>query len=207
MIQIPENLKKVCKDNTIKALAMFDNTEVPSKISFDEYQNFYQAKVFLQKFKTDGWIMCRQIWEAVWEDLVNDLDIENHNIIYITDLDNCFDLANDISDYSLFTASYEINKHFEINFSVVMYWQNKQLGVFSSINNQDNDDFAIIQETSKLIAVKNCDCDTYNDSQHTVSINDSDTISDEDIKQFRQFAQEIISYFNKHKKEVLNHLK
>lgn len=207
MIQIPENLKKVCKDNTIKALAMFDNTEVPSKISFDEYQNFYQAKVFLQKFKTDGWIMCRQIWEAVWENLVNDLDIENHNITYITDLDNCFDLANDISDYSTFIASYEINKKFKINLSIMLHWQNKQLGIFSSITNQDGDNFAITQETSKLIAVQNCEYGTYNESQYTVSLNNSDTISDEDIRHFRQFAQEIINYFNKHKKEVLPHLK
>lgn len=207
MIQIPENLKKVCKDNTIKALAMFDNTEVPSKISFDEYQNFYQAKVFLQKFKTDGWIMCRQIWEAVWENLVNDLDIENHNITYITDLDNCFDLANDISDYSTFIASYEINKKFKINLSIMLYWQNKQLGIFSSITNQDGDNFAITQETSKLIAVQNCEYGTYNESQYTVSLNNSDTISDEDIRHFKQFAQEIINYFNQHQQEVLSNLK
>ena len=207
MIQIPENLKKVCKDNTIKALATFDSIKEPSNMSFDEYQNFYQAKVFLQKFKMDGWLMCRQIWEVVWGDLSKNIDIKDHDITYLTTPDNCFDLANDEKDFSTFTVSYKINKKFDINLSIVLYWQNKKLGIFSSIDNQNCDDFAITQKTSELIAVKNCDNDTYNDSQYTVSLNNLDTISDEDIKQFRKFAQGIINYFNKHKQEVLSNLK
>lgn len=207
MIQIPENLIKICRDNTVNALAMFSNIKEPSTISFDEYQNFYQAKVFLEKFKMDGWLMCRQIWEAVWEDLAKELNIENSKISYLTIPKDCFDLVNDKDDYSLFVVSYEINKDFELNLSIVLYWQNKQLGILSSINNQDGDNFPIMQETSKLTAVKNSEYGSYNVSQHTVLLSNYNTISDGDIEQFRKSAQEIISYFNQHQQEVLSNLK
>lgn len=206
MIQLPENLKKVCRDNTIKALAMLDSTEESSTKSLDEYQNFYQAKVFLQKFKMDGWLMCRQIWESVWENLVNDIDIEDHNITYIKTPEDFFDLANDIDNHSIFTVSYEVNKKFDINLSIILYWQSKQLGIYSSID-KDRVDFPIIQTPTKLTVInRDIDNDIYNVSQHTVSLKNSDTISDNDIELFRKSAKEIIKYFNEHKDDIIDSL-
>ena len=207
MIRIPENLINICRDNTLKALAMFDGAREPSSISFDEYQNFYQAKVFLQKFKMDGWIMCRQIWEAVWGEMAKNLNIRNREVTYITAPTDCFDLTNDIEDYSASTVSYEINKKFEINLTVVLYWQEQKLGIYSSINNQDGVEYPIMQTPTELIAIKHNGDDSYNVSQYTVPLKNTDTISDTDISHFKQFAQEIISYFNQHQNEVTNILK
>lgn len=207
MIQIPENLVNICRNNTLKALAMFDNTKEPNTLSLDEYQNFYQAKVFLQKFKMDGWLMCRQIWEAVWGEMAKKLNIRNREVTYLTTPENCFDLANDIEDYSTFTVSYEINKKFEINLTIVLYWQEQKLGIYSSINNQDGVEFPFIQTPTELVAIKHNGDDSYNASQYTVSLKNSGTVSDADIAHFRQFAQEIISYFNQHQQEILNNLK
>ena len=203
MIQIPENLIKVLCDNTLKALAMFDNAKEPSTMSFDEYQNFYQAKVFLQKFKMDGWLMCRQIWEAVWGEMAKDLNIKNREVTYLTTPEDCFDLTNDKDDYSVFTVSYEVNRKFEINLAVVLYWQEQKLGIYSSINNQDGVEFPTMQIPTELTAIKHNGDDSYNVSQYTVSLKNSDTVSDADIAHFRQFAQEIISYFNQHQQEII----
>ena len=203
MIQISENLVKVLRDNTLNALAMFDNAKEPSSISFDEYQNFYQAKVFLQKFKMDGWIMCRQIWEAVWGEMVKDLNIKNREVTYLDTPEKCFDLTNDKGDCSVFMVSYEVNKKFQINLAIVLYWQEQKLGLYSSINNQDDTEFPIMQTPTELTAIK----DDYNASQYTVSLKNSGTVSDTDIAHLRQFAQEIISYFNQHQQEILNNLK
>ncbi len=203
MIQIPENLEKVFHDNTLNALAMFDNAKEPSTISFDEYQNFYQAKVFLQKFKMDGWLMCRQIWEAVWGETVKDLNIKNREIIYLKTPEDCFDLSSDHNDCSAFIVSYEVNKKYEINLSVALYWQERKLSIYSSINNKDAE-FPIMRTSTELTAVKYIADDfSYNVSQYTVSLKKSNTISDADILHFKQFANEIISYFNQHQQEII----
>ena len=205
MIQIPENLVKVLRDNTLKALDTFDNAKEPSTKSFDEYQNFYQAKVFLQKFKMDGWLMCRQIWEAVWGEMVKDLNIKNREVTYLKTPEDCFDLSNyKKGSYSVFTVSYEVNKEFEINLCIVLYWQEQKLGVYSSINNQDFVEFPIMQTPTELTAIKHNDGDSYNVSQYAASLKDSETISDADISHFKQFAQEIIGYFNQHQQEIIN---
>ena len=64
-IKIPENLIKICNDNTIKAVGMLDNVSELNEDNFDELENFYQAKLFIQKLKTDCWVLCRNIWEKV----------------------------------------------------------------------------------------------------------------------------------------------
>ena len=209
MIQIPENLLKVFRDKTVRALAMFDNAKEPSTKSFDEYQNFYQAKIFLEKFKMDGWLMCRDIWNATWKEFEKDLNIKDHNITYLTSLSDCFDLANDINDYSLFTVSYEINTNFEINLTVILYWQKQLLAIYSSINNQDGDEFPIIEKATEFNDIKELSDgsnDFHNISKFTVSLENSDTITDEDISHFRKAAQEIINYFNEHQREIINSL-
>ena len=48
-IKIPENLIKICNDNTIKAIGMLDNVSELNENNFDELENFYQAKLFIQK--------------------------------------------------------------------------------------------------------------------------------------------------------------
>ena len=73
----------------------------------------------------------------------------------------------------------------------------------SSINNQDGVEYPIMQTPTELIAIKHNGDDSYNVSQYTVPLKNTDTISDTDISHFKQFAQEIISYFNQHQQEII----
>ena len=84
----------------------------------------------------------------------------------------------------------------------MLYWQEQKLGIYSSINNQDGVEYPIMQTPTELIAIKHNGDDSYNVSQYTVPLKNTDTISDTDISHFKQFAQEIISYFNQHQQEV-----
>lgn len=85
-IKIPENLIKICNDNTIKAIGMLDNVSELNENNFDELENFYQAKLFIQKLKTDCWILCRNIWEKVWGNQIKD-----RSISYISELSKARD--------------------------------------------------------------------------------------------------------------------
>jgi len=96
-IKIPENLIKICNDNTIKAIGMLDNVSELNENNFDELENFYQAKLFIQKLKTDCWILCRNIWEKVWENQIKD-----RSISYISEL---WDLIS-LFFYSLIITSF-----------------------------------------------------------------------------------------------------
>ncbi len=200
MIQIPETLTNVCRDNTLKALAMFDTTVEPSSLSLEEYQNFYQAKIFLEKFKMDGWILCRQIWDSVWGELSKTLKTD---ITYITGMYNCLDIDKELND-SFFTVSYTIDSKFDMNLSIVIDWQNKELKVCAAIENQDEIDSLIMKEQTD-ITESQTDNDGYshNLSKHKISLIKNDTITDEDITSFKQFAQEIIDYFHKYRKDIL----
>lgn len=87
-IKIPENLIKICNDNTIKAVGMLDNVSELNEDNFDELENFYQAKLFIQKLKTDCWVLCRNIWEKVWSNQIKDRPIS-----YISELWDLFAIA------------------------------------------------------------------------------------------------------------------
>ena len=134
-IKIPENLIKICNDNTIKAVGMLDNVSELNEDNFDELENFYQAKLFIQKLKTDCWILCRNIWEKVWSNQIKDRPIS-----YISEL---WDLSEDANDISTFCVSYKINNKFELNLFILLVWKDynrSKFGISLKDNIEINDD-------------------------------------------------------------------
>ena len=222
MIQIPENLQKIYQDNTIKSLALLDGIKEPDMLSLDEYQNFYQAKIFIDKLKMDCWIMCRQLWEKVWLSAIENLEKikENMDPNYIRTPEEAFDLCNDIkvsdgsvkhkassdepNNVSIFTVAYPVSSSKNINFCFIIDWEKQNLGSYCCLDEAGkNKEIAIISKDSEYNMLQQNNIYAFNESKYHISLNKKE-ISNSDIEELKKATEEIITYYNKNKKEILS---
>lgn len=197
-IKIPENLIKICNDNTIKAVGMLDNVSELNENNFDELENFYQAKLFIQKLKIDCWILCRNIWEKVWENQIKDKPIS-----YISEL---WDLSEDANNISTFCVSYKINNKFELNLFILLVWKDYKIYIGADINDEDGTEYALTSSTMQYTEKKEFSTtvgESYNRSKFGISLKDNIEINDDLISGLNKARDEIISNFYKNKEIIV----
>ena len=203
-ILIPETIKTYCanKENTqaMDALIEAINNKKSNLFSdtFDDYQKKCEVELFVEKFKYDMWKFRYDLWKAVWGEVCKD---DYQDLIDGSNATFC-----DVDEYDrVFYVSYEMGKTYNFMVSGIngKDTEGPQITIGASVED-DETEYGIISKNEiennklKLKHEKYDNCEEhYTESEHYVNINEIEKIEDDDIKQFRTAAKQILDYITK----------
>lgn len=195
-IKIPDNIVNICNEKTFKGLAMLDNVSTLNTTDTKELENFYKAKLFIEKFKTDCWIFLLSLWDNVWKE-----QIKEKNISYITPIHN---LEQNDSATSIFCISYKIRENIDLNTFTLLKWDEYKIYIGANLC-KDDEEYALTDvflDYSEKKEFTPDDEESYNCSKFGIPLIGKTDISDETIAQLKQAATELIHYYTEHKNKL-----
>ena len=187
---------------------MLDNIypQNPPKLSLDDCQEFYESKLFVDKLKLECWEFCSQLWKEVWLKSLENLPTLNETSInFISSPYYAFEFCVDVKftekkeslNASIFTVTYYLNKKKNINFSIKIDWEQKKIGTYCSLENNNGQEFAVIPNNTELNSVvQDINNNISNQSIFQISLKQEE-INNNEIEELKKAAMEIINYINK----------
>lgn len=202
-ITIPQCIHTFHKQGLITSLAEIGSIETIQTTNIQDVIKFQTAQKFVKNLKYDIWNMCMRLWQAVWQDKIN-----NELIEYISSPEDPFDNYFVRSGISSFRIIYKLSDTTELNLPILINWQENDLRIGAEISTYDafSPLHALINaETANIEKKYGEEAETsYNQSKFCISLAQKIAITDNQIMKLQKAAAEICDYLNTHKPELIN---